>query len=144
LLLGVRSERGGDDTTAEESVGVSFSYPFTFGSQMNSEKAAAGVQVAAVRAEHRTRRRKLETIAHDAERNLVGAERENNLAQQKSELARQHLDMSVKAFELGTMHLFQFLLIKEAAFNAEMEASGKEIQWRSAIAQYNQAVGELP
>ncbi len=144
LLLGVRSERGGNDTSAEESVGVSFSYPFSFSAKLSAERAAASVQAATVRAEHRTRRRELETGARDAERNLVGAEREYHLAGQKSELAQQHLAMSVTAFELGEMHLFEFLLIKEKAFSAEMEASGKEIQWRSAIAQYNQAFGETP
>ena len=144
LLLGVRSERGGDDLSFEDSVGVSFSYPFGFGSHVNSQRAAASVEAAAVRAEHRERRRQLEVIFHDAEQNLVGAEQEFHLAKQKNDLAQQHLAMSVRAFELGELNILPFLLIKEAAFAAEMEASGKEIEWRSAIAQYNQAVGELP
>ncbi len=144
VLFGVRSERGGTDPRAEESVGVAFSYPLGFGAHSNAQKATAGVQAATVRAEHRTRRRQLETMFHNAERNLVGAEREHRLAHQKNELAQQHLTMSIRALELGEMHLLEFLLIKEAAFNAEMDSSGKEIQWKSAIAQYNQAVGALP
>jgi len=144
LLLGVRSERGGEDTFFEDSVGVSFSYPFGFGGHVKAERAAAGVRAATVRSEHRERRRQLSALFHNAEQNLVGAEREFHLARQKNELAQQHLVMSVRAFELGEMNILPFLLIKESAFAAEMEASGKEIQWRSAIAQYNQAVGELP
>jgi len=143
-LFGVRSERGGDDPSAEESVGVFFNYPLSFGAHVNAERATAGVQAATVRAEHRTRWRDLETMSHDAERHLIGAEREYHLAFQKSELAQQHLAMSVTALELGEMHLQAFLLIKESAFAAEMDASGKEIQWRTAIANYNQAVGETP
>jgi cobalt-zinc-cadmium efflux system outer membrane protein len=144
LLLGVRSERGGDDLRAEESVGFFFNYPFNFGAHVNAERATASVAAATARAENRARRRQLETLSHDAERNLVGAEREYQLARQKNELAQQHLAMSVRALELGEMKLLEFLLIKERAFDAEMEASGKEIEWKSAIAQYNQAVGELP
>ncbi len=144
LLFGVRSERGGDDQTAEESVGVFFNYPLSFGSHVNAERATAGVQAAAVRAEHRSLQRELESASHDAERNLIGAEREYHLAFQKNELAQQHLAMSLTALELGEMHLQAFLLIKESAFAAEMDASEKEIQWRTAIANYNQAVGETP
>ncbi len=144
LMFGVRSERGGDDPSAEESIGVFFTYPFSFGAHVNAQRATASVRAATVRAEHRARRRQLEINAHDAERNLIGTEREHHLARQKNELAQQHLAMSVIALELGEMHLFEFLLIKETAFNAEMEASGNEIRWRSSIAQYNQAVGELP
>jgi outer membrane protein TolC len=144
LLLGVRSERGGEDEYFEDSVGLSFSYPFGFGGHVNSERAAASVRAATVRTEHRERRRKLILNYHDAERNLIGAEREFHLAREKNELAQQHLAMSIRAFELGELNILPFLLIKESAFNSEMESSGKEIQWRSAIAQYNQAVGESP
>ena len=144
LLLGARSERGGNDVSAEESVGISFSYPFGFGGHVNAQRAAANINASSVRGQHRMRRRELATIAHDAERNLIGAEREHRLAKQKNELAQQHLKMSIRALDLGEMNLQAFLLIKEAAFNAEMEASGKEIEWKSAIAQYNQAVGETP
>ena len=144
LLVGIRSERGGQDAFFEETVGVSFSYPFGFGGHVNAKRATSGVRAATVRAEHREYRRQLEAISHDAERNLAGAEREYHLAKQKNELAQQHFKMSVRALELGEMHLLEFLIIKEIAFSAEMEASGKEIQWKSAIAQYNQAVGEVP
>ncbi len=144
LLFGVRSERGGDDLSAEESVGIFFSYPLSFGAHVKSQRATAELQAATVRAEHRTLRRQLETVSHNAERNVSGAERAYHLAREKSELAQQHLAMSVTAFDIGEMHLLEFLLIKEAAFNAEMEASGNEIRWNSAIAQYNQSVGELP
>ena len=144
LLFGVRTERGGDDTSYEDSVGVSFSYPLGFGRHVNAARATASAQAAAVRAEHRALRRQLVMNAHDAQRNLIGAEREYHLARQKNELAQQHLAMSMRALELGEMNLMAFLLIKETAFDAEMGASGKEIQWHSAIAEYNQAVGEQP
>ncbi|RLA28179.1 MAG: hypothetical protein DRR11_17080 [Gammaproteobacteria bacterium] len=144
LLLGIRSERGGEDVYFEDSVGVSFSYPFSFGSHANAQRATAGVHAATVRGEHRMRRRELAAMTYDAERNLVGTEREHHLSRQKNELAQQHLAMSVRAFDLGEMNLLAFLYIKNSAFNAEMEASGKEIKWKRAIAQYNQAVGEMP
>ncbi len=144
LLLGVRSERGGTDLSAEESVGVFFSYPLSFGAHVNSQRAVAELQATTVRAEHRVLRRQLETLYHDAKLNVIGAERAYHLARQKNELAQQHLAMSVTALDIGEMHLLEFLLIKEVAFNAEMESSGNEIRWKNAIAQYNQTVGELP
>ncbi len=144
LLLGTRSERGGMDSSFEDSVGLSFRYPMGFGSQVNAGLAAPAVEAAAARAEHRSQRRQLEIAAHNAEQNLAGAEREYRLSQQKSELAQQHLAMSGKAFELGEMNLMIFLIVKETAYEAEMGASQKNIQWHSAVADYNQAVGELP
>ncbi len=144
LMLGMRSERAATDPSFEDSVGVSFSYPLGFGAHVNAERAAAGVRAAEVRAKYRKLRQQLETSFHNAEQNLAGAEREYHLTRQKSELAQQHLSMSLRALELGEMNLMAFLLIKEAAFDADMDASTKEFQWRIAIAEYNQAVGELP
>lgn len=144
LLLGVRSERGGTDPSFEDSVGIFFSYPFGFGAHANAEEAAAGASAAAVRAEHRARRQKMEVTVHHAEQNLTGTQLEYELARQKNELAQQHLAMSATAFELGEMNLMTFLMIKETAYAAEIGESEKKVQWRSAIAQYNQAVGEAP
>ena len=144
LLLGYRSERAGDHPSYEDSVGIFFSYPLAFGAHANAETAAAGSRAAAVRGEHRAQRRQLEIELHDSGQFIVGAEREFYLARQKNELAQQHLAMSLSAFELGEINLMTYLMIKEVAYAAEIGATEKEIQWQSAIAQYNQAVGESP
>ncbi len=144
LLLGARSERGGSDTSYEDSVGVFLSYPFGFGAHANADVAAAGTRTAEARAAHRAQLQALEVTVHDATETLAGAEQEFRLARELNELAQQHLSMSLKAFELGEMNLMTFLMIKESAYGAEVGASEKEIAWQSAIAKYNQAVGELP
>lgn len=144
LLLGARSERGGDDASYEDSVGISVSYPFGFGAHANAEVAAAGTRAAEARAAHRAQLQALDVAVHDAAETLAGAERELRLAREMNELAQQHLSMSLKALELGEIDLMTFLLIKESAYDAELGASEKEIAWQSAIAEFNQAVGELP
>lgn len=144
LLLGARSERGGDDTSYEDSVGISLSYPFGFGAHANAAVAAAGSRTAEARAAHRAQLQSLEVAVYDATETLAGAEREFRLATEMNELAQQHLSMSLKAFELGEINLMTFLMIKETAYDAEVSASEKDIAWQSAVAEYNQAVGELP
>lgn len=144
LLLGARSERGGNDPSYEDSVGVFFSYPLGFGAHAKAAVAAAGTREAEARAEHRAQRQALELEVHDAAESLAGAEHAFHLAREMNDMAQQHLAMSKTAFELGEINLMTFLIIKENAYDAQVGASEKEIEWRRAIAFFNQAVGELP
>jgi len=143
LFLGARSERGGDDNEFEDSVGLIFSYPLG-SANLKAEMASSQVRVAAARGEHKSIRRMLETQFHDAKHDLEHVKREREAAMARNELASQHLEMSRIAFELGDIELMIFLRVKETAFTAKTLAREKEILWQNAIANYNQAVGEIP
>jgi len=143
LFVGTISERGGDDESFEDSVGIALSYPIG-GRHLRAEVATERVRLAEERAEHRSVRKNLEAAYREALTNLDRRRSELDLAKTRDELAARHLEMTRAAFDLGDIDLMDFLRIKNIAVDARTAAREKDVLWRKAIADFNQAVGELP
>lgn len=144
ILLNMRRIQGGFDYTYNDSLGVKIRIPF--GSEVKSApiKAMAAYEVGSAQSERDAMRFKLEQAMHEAEHNLAVTQAELNLATQHFALAKQSLQLTQKAFQLGETDLVNLLRAQAQTFESERMYASRQIQLKWDVARYNQAVGVLP
>lgn len=144
LTLGSRREKDFITGIDENSVGIGIRLPFAGGAHSAPAIGTASRTVAEDAGELDTVQRQLDLNLHEAAHMLETLRAEQSLAEQQQRLANENLRMAHIAFDVGEMNLAQLLRVQSRAFTAERAYSLRKLQLQQAVAQYNQAVGELP
>lgn len=144
LTLGSRREKDFITGIDENSIGIGIRLPFAGSAHTAPALGAAGRAVAENASELAMVQRQLELALHEAAHMLETLRTEQSLAEQQQRLAKENMRMAHIAFDVGEMNLAQLLRVQSRAFAAERNYSLRKLQLQQAVAQYNQAVGELP
>ena len=86
----------------------------------------------------------LEAAYHEAEHNLEVTRAELIITEKQQANAQENLRLAKKAFALGESDLVNLLRVQASTYEADRALQQRQIQLQWDIAQYNQAVGELP
>jgi cobalt-zinc-cadmium efflux system outer membrane protein len=109
-----------------------------------SEGAEIGAELAEAEAQAQQLRQQLRLDLESSRQDLDIAKRKLVLADARSALATDTLQLLQRSFELGETDLATLLRARSAAFDAQAERERQRIARASAISQLNQALGVLP
>ena len=144
LTIGARRERGMTGEDYIDSLGIGVRLPFDSGKRSAARQAGAQRTLAEAEAQRDTLKRELLLNLHEAEHLLAISERELTLSEKRNHIAQDALRMAQIAFKAGEIDLADLVRIQTRAFAAEHSLSRIRLQLQHNIANYNQAVGELP
>ncbi len=144
LLVGPRRERAVAGDAYADSIGISGYIPFGGSSHAAPEIAAAGRKLAAARAARAHLERDLRMQLHEAEHSFAVARTNLAAAEERARLTGRSHDMGRIAYEKGEIGLLDLLRLADTALAARRDLARLRILEQRAIADYNQAVGELP
>lgn len=144
IAINTRSQRGAFDNQSNESIGLRVRIPFETESKSAPLIANAEMNYARNQVESSRLRYTLEAAYHEAEHNLEVTRAELIITEKQQANAQENLRLAKKAFALGESDLVNLLRVQASAYEAERALQQRQIQLQWDIAQYNQAVGELP
>lgn len=144
LSFNTRRERAFSGEPYQDSVGIGITFPIGGRAHHAPEIAAAGRALAEAEAERNRLRRELELGLGHAEQRLATLRSELALAEERQGNAEQSLRMARIAFDVGEMDLAEFLRVQNRAQTAQADLRIRRLELKQAIAQYNQAAGDLP
>ncbi len=144
VLFGARQEKAGFGADAINSVGVSVRWPFATKVQSAPRVRASEMEVTQAQADLLTSQRRLQIDFHEAQHEIEVLEQRLVTAQQKAKVARENLRLAQLSFSLGESDLVSRLRVQTLAFAAERAERELQLRLQTAIARYNQVVGELP
>ncbi len=144
LLFGARQEKAGLGADPINSVGVSLRWPLATKVQSAPRIRASQVEVAQAQADLLTAQRRLQIDFHEAQHELEVLEQRLVTAHEKAKVAQENLRLAQLSFSLGESDLVSRLRIQTLAFAAERAERELQLRLQTAIARYNQVVGELP
>ncbi|HHJ37905.1 MAG: hypothetical protein AXA67_07895 [Methylothermaceae bacteria B42] len=135
------TERGGQTING---MVANLTLPFGGGTYQAPNIASARTALAEAEAERGDLFRRLERDLHEARHALEIARVQKQQAEARHQLAAENLALGRKAFEAGEMNLIDLLKIQLLAQEAQRDLEAWRVKAKSAVAQYNQTVGELP
>lgn len=144
LTIGPRVEQGPNDPEDYPSIGLTLRFPIATGAYAGPEIAAADQSLAAAIADRDRQLRKLQLMFHEASHELAVIREQLTAASESAVLAERQIEMGNSAYEAGELSLLNLLLIQNSALAAERQAALLNVAHSRAIAQYNQAVGDIP
>ncbi len=144
LLIGGKRERGGAGEDYNDSFQVAVRIPFNIGPAAKPEVAVAGTALAETEAARVGLERQLSTELRTAAHELETVGRRLTQAREQNRIAAENLHLARRAFDLGEIDLTGLQRVQSLAFAAERAEQQLKILRQRAIAQYNQAAGELP
>ena len=144
LALRVVRERADFAESYSSSVGIKLKIPFSSGSQVRRQSAAAQAEANQAETDLLRTQTRIRLDAERAQRNLQSAERQLAMAHERRQLSAENLRLAEKAFALGASDLASLLRIRAAAFDAEAFLDRQRVARAAAISRLNQAMGVLP
>jgi cobalt-zinc-cadmium efflux system outer membrane protein len=144
LALRVVQERGSFAEPYANTVGIKLKIPFSSGSQVRRDTSSAQAGAEQADAEMQRTLQRVRLDADRAQRNLLAAERQLVMAQDRRQLSAENLRLIEKAFALGESSLADLLRIRTAAFAADAFFDRQRVARAAAISRLNQALGVLP
>ena len=144
LTFNVKRERGFANEPIVDSVGVGVEVPLGSGGRNRTRIAGTSLALTNAEVARQRLRRELENALHEAHHRLEVIARQLVDAERASALGDEQLRMRTLAFAAGEISLQDLLLTERRQFTAKTHLEQLRIERDYAIAQYNQAVGELP
>lgn len=144
LSVGSRRERGAYDPVYTNSVGVELTVPLGLTSQAGPAIASQALAVAEAQAEFKRTQREVELNWRQAQQTLTSTRQAQQVAEQRSTLAKRNLQMAQSAFNLGEIDLMDLLRVREQSLNAVREREQQTLLLERAIALCNQSAGVIP
>jgi outer membrane protein TolC len=144
LSVGSRRDRGAYDPTYTNSVGVELTVPLGLTSQAGPAIASQALAVAEAQAEFKRTQREVEANWQQAQQRLTSTRQAQQVAEQRSTLAKRNLQMAQSAFNLGEIDLMDLLRVREQSLNAMREREQQSLLLERAIALCNQSAGVIP
>ncbi len=144
VLFGARQEKAGLGADPVNSVGVSVRWPLSSKVQSAPRIRSSQLEVTQAQAQLLTAQRRLQIDFHEAQHELEVLDQRLLTAQEKAKVARENLRLAQLSFSLGESDLVSRLRIQTLAFAAERAERELQLRRQTAIARYNQVVGELP
>lgn len=144
LSLRALREQSSSSDPVGNAIGIKLSIPLSSTPRVASEGAEIGAELAEAEAQAQQLRQQLRLDLESSRQDLDIAKRQLVLADARSALATDALQLLQRSFELGETDLATLLRARSAAFDAQAERERQRIARASAISQLNQALGVLP
>lgn len=144
VILNARNSQGAFDAAYNQSVGVRVRIPLDSPVRGASIEAESEVLAANALMQREQLRLTLQQALHEAEHNLETYQQQLTLDAQHAALADQQAVLARKAFQLGETDVAALLRVQAQALSVKRKWKVDQIQYKWAVARYNQAVGELP
>ncbi len=144
VRFNLKRERGAHGGGYDNSIGLGFSVPLNGKAYKKTELAEAQSLISAQQSAQQQSLWDLELALHTAARRLENQRLALKQVEARQKLARENLKLIRKAFDLGESDLLSLLRAQNNFFVSTRAKRQRKIQLQQSIADYNQAVGELP
>jgi len=141
LTVGLKRERGDNDESFNNSVGLGISFALGNDVYRNPNIATAATLLADVDIARIQLERKLQSTLLEKRHTLQAKQQQLGLAEVQQKTAEQYLFLQQRAFDLGEIDLVSLLRSQALANDAQNRKSLLAVNVKAAIAEVNQSLG---